>query len=83
MPGLKNNLSLHEAIVIALININKENFSATFEEIAQYLEKHNLFEDRKGNISLLKRHYLIKCVSYRNAEFERTSHFLFTGAIWH
>lgn len=54
MPGLKNKLSLHEAIVIALININKENFSATFEEIAQYLEKHNLFEHRKGNISLLK-----------------------------
>ncbi len=54
MPGLKNKLSLHEAIVIALININKKNFSATFEEIAHYIEKYNLFENRKGNISLLK-----------------------------
>lgn len=54
MPGLKNILSLHEAIVVALININKENFSATFEEIANYIDKHHLFQDRKGNVSLVK-----------------------------
>ena len=32
-------------------------------------------------IDTLFRHCLIKCVSYRNAEFERTSHFLFTNFI--
>ena len=49
---MKNLLSLHEAITIALININKENFSASFEEIANYIEKRNLYPERKGNIDL-------------------------------
>lgn len=35
---MKNLLTLHEAIVIALINIDKESFTATFEEIAKYIE---------------------------------------------
>lgn len=49
---MKNLLSLHEAIVIALINLNKETFSATFDEIATYIEKRNLFPERKGNVDL-------------------------------
>lgn len=43
MPGTKNLLSLHEAIVITLINIDKERFSAYFEEIANYIDRKNLF----------------------------------------
>jgi len=49
---MKNTLTLHEAVVIALININKENFSATFDEIATYIEKRNLYPERKGNVDL-------------------------------
>lgn len=49
---MKNLLSLHEAIVIALINLNKETFSATFDEIATYIEKRNLYPERKGNVDL-------------------------------
>lgn len=51
---MKNLLSLHEAIVIALININKVNFAATFDEIAEYIEKRNLYAERKGGINLSK-----------------------------
>ncbi|MGQ7944162.1 hypothetical protein [Flavobacterium sp. WC2509] len=51
---MKNILTLHEAIVIALININKENFTATFDEIADYIEKRNLYPERKGGIDLAK-----------------------------
>ncbi len=54
MSGLINLLSLHEAIVIAIINLDKEDFQASFDEIAEYIEKHNLFPIRKGNISLSK-----------------------------
>jgi hypothetical protein len=46
----KNLLSLHEAIVIALIN--QPNRTATFEEIADYIEQRNLYPERKGNIPL-------------------------------
>ena len=51
---MKNNLTLHEAIVIALININKETFSAAFFEIAEFIDKRNLYPDRKGGIDLAK-----------------------------
>lgn len=51
---MKNLLTLHEAIVVALININKENFTATFDEIAEYIEKKNLYPERKGGIDLAK-----------------------------
>lgn len=50
---MKNLLSLHEAIVIALININKGTFTASFDEIAEYIEKRNLYPERKGNIDLV------------------------------
>jgi hypothetical protein len=49
---MKNLLSLHEAIVIALINIDKETFTASFDEIASFIEKRNLYPERKGNIDL-------------------------------
>lgn len=52
MAGFKNALSLHEAIVVALININKEDFSASFDEISKYIIKNNLFPNRKGGLSL-------------------------------
>lgn len=51
---MKNLLTLHEAIVIALINIDKESFTATFEEIAEYIERRELYKDRKGGIDLAK-----------------------------
>jgi len=51
---MKNLLTLHEAIVIALINIDKESFTATFEEIAKYIKKRNLYTERKGKIDLNK-----------------------------
>ena len=46
----KNLLSLHEAIVVALINMT--NRQGSFEEIADFIETRNLFSERKGNISL-------------------------------
>lgn len=49
---MKNLLSLHEAIVVALININKETFTASFDEIACYIEKRNLYPERKGGVDL-------------------------------
>lgn len=48
----KNLLSLHEAIVVALIN--KPGRSARLWEIAQYIEDRNLYPVRKGGISLEK-----------------------------
>ena len=49
---MKNLLTLHEAIVIALINIDKTTFAASFDEIANFIEKRNLFPDRKGGVDL-------------------------------
>lgn len=46
----KNLLSLHEAIVIALIN--QPSRTASFEEIAKFIEERNLYPERKGNIPL-------------------------------
>jgi hypothetical protein len=44
-----NKLTLHEAIVVAIINLNKETFQATFEEIIAYIEKHKLYaQEKKG-----------------------------------
>jgi hypothetical protein len=46
----KNLLSLHEAIVIALINVPDR--VASFEQIAKFIERRNLYPERKGNIPL-------------------------------
>jgi len=51
---MKNQLYLHEAIVIALINIDKVTYTASFEQIANYIEGRGLYLERKGNISLSK-----------------------------
>jgi len=48
----KNLLTLHEAIVIALIQNNIRR--ATFDEIAAFIEKRNLYPVRKGNIPLAR-----------------------------
>lgn len=48
----KNLLSLHEAMVVALINLNKPTRTASFEEIAAFIIDRNLFPERKGGISL-------------------------------
>ena|ERR1043165_971714 len=49
---MKNLVSLHEAIAVALININKETFAATFEEVAAFIEKRGLFTERKDEVDL-------------------------------
>ncbi|HLV23315.1 MAG TPA: hypothetical protein VKY36_00865 [Moheibacter sp.] len=51
---MKNLLTLHEAMVIAIINLDKENYQASFEDIANYIERKNLFPEREGNIPLSK-----------------------------
>ncbi|MEI6880279.1 MAG: hypothetical protein WCK82_02895 [Bacteroidota bacterium] len=49
---MKNLLSLHEAVVVILLS--RKDRTATFEKIAELIEKRNLFPIRKGNISLSK-----------------------------
>jgi hypothetical protein len=49
---MKNLLTLHEAIALALIA--KDDRLCTFDEIATFIENRNLFPIRKGNISLSK-----------------------------
>ncbi|RXQ97413.1 hypothetical protein EO244_00560 [Ancylomarina salipaludis] len=48
----KNLLSLHEAMVVALITFPGRQ--ASFEQIAEFIEKRNLFPIRRGNITLSK-----------------------------
>jgi hypothetical protein len=48
----KNLLSLHEAVVIALVNLDRRDFTASFEDIAAYIEKRKLYPFRKGNVPL-------------------------------
>jgi hypothetical protein len=43
----KAKLSLHEAMVVALINLDNETFQATYEKIADYIKKHELFQESK------------------------------------
>jgi hypothetical protein len=47
---MKNLLKLHEAVVVVLLNI--PNKMASFETVAEVIEKRKLFPNRKGNISL-------------------------------
>ena len=49
---MKNTLSLHEAIVVALINLDKRTFTASFDEIAAYIEERALFPERRAGITL-------------------------------
>ncbi|MEQ8551747.1 MAG: hypothetical protein RIC06_04115 [Cyclobacteriaceae bacterium] len=47
---MKNLLTLHEAIVIALIS-NKDR-QLSFAQVAEIIEKRKLFPFRRGNITL-------------------------------
>jgi hypothetical protein len=49
---MKNLIKLHEAVILILLP--KPNMTATFEQIAEEIEKRRLFPNRKGNISLSK-----------------------------
>jgi hypothetical protein len=49
----KNLLKLHEAIVVALLDFPERK--ATFDEIAEFLMKRKLYENRKGNITRLSK----------------------------
>ena len=65
-------LSLHEAIVIALININKETFTASFDEIADYIKNKDLYPERKEGVDLTTQLLL------RNAKSKGNYIYLFT-----
>ena len=47
---MKNLLTLHQTV--AAILLNKQNRTATFESIADDIDRRNLFPDRKGGITL-------------------------------
>ena len=67
---MKNTLTLHEAIAVVLLNMSDRK--STFIEIANEIEKRNLYPDRKGNISLaqqVKLRSAIKSSSYLNTWF--------------
>jgi hypothetical protein len=65
----KNLLSLHEAIVVALIN--HPTRTASFDEIARFIEGRGLHQERKGNISLATQ------VMLRSTKAQRAYHHLF------
>ena len=68
---MKNLLTLHEAIVIALINIDKKSFSATFDDIAAFIKKRKLFPERKGGVDLATQ------VMLRSTKASGAYHYLF------
>ncbi len=47
---MKNHLTLHEAVAVVLLN--QSNRTATFQTIANEIERRNLFTERKGGITL-------------------------------
>ena len=47
---MKNLLTLHEAIALALLS--EKSRTATFSEIAAFIERRGLYPERKGNIPL-------------------------------
>ena len=47
---MKNLLTLHKAVAVILLN--KQDRTATFESIAEDIDKRNLFPERKGGITL-------------------------------
>lgn len=66
---MKNQLSLHEAIVVALINIDKKTFSATFDEIATFIDKRELFQDRKAGCTMAEQVKLRATISNGNYHY--------------
>lgn len=67
---MKGLLSLHEAIIVALINIDKKTFAATFDEIAAYIKKRDLFEEAE-NCPLAEQ------IMLRSMKSKRRYHYLF------
>jgi len=49
---MKNLLTLHEAVAVVLLK--ESNRTATFQIIADEIERRNLFPERKGGITLAK-----------------------------
>ena len=47
---MRNLLRLHEAVAVILLQ--KQNRTATFETIAEDIDRRNLFPERKGGINL-------------------------------
>ncbi len=47
---MKNLLTLHEAVAVVLLK--QPNQTATFQTIANEIERRNLFTERKGGITL-------------------------------
>jgi hypothetical protein len=58
---MRNLLKLHEAVAVILLT--KLAKTATFEEIADDIEKRGLFPERKAGISLAKQIELRTCIS--------------------
>jgi hypothetical protein len=46
----KNLLSLHEAVIVALINQRERTM--TIEQISNFITKRSLYPERKGNVTL-------------------------------
>ncbi|MBK1442676.1 hypothetical protein JHJ32_21935 [Parapedobacter sp. ISTM3] len=68
---MKNTLTLHEAIGKVLMI--KKDKTAIYGEIACDIEEQNLYQNRKGSISLAKQIYLgssIASSKYRGTWFE-------------
>ncbi len=65
----KNLISLHEAIVIALLS--KDNRTASFEEIGTFIQERNLCHIRDGNIPLSTQ------IMLRSTKAKRAHHHLF------
>lgn len=58
---MKNLLTLHEAV--ALVLLSEPNKTATFQVIAEKIEKRNLFPNRKGGITLAEQIRLRTAIS--------------------
>lgn len=66
---MKNLLKLHEAISVALLD--KKDRKSSFEEIALFIEKRNLYPIRKNNISLATQ------IMLRTTKSKNQYHYLF------
>jgi hypothetical protein len=65
----KGKLHLHEAIVVAVINLNKKTFQATCEEIQDYIEKRELYMQEEGEQPIEVQTYLRTFCSQRKYSY--------------
>lgn len=64
---MKNLLTFHEAIAVVLLS--QPNRTATFQTIADEIERRNLFPERKGGITLaeqIKLRTAISSIKYKH-----------------